>query len=80
MNTQQQQLHELATETPKVKMKTIYVLRIRADESEPWSEPEYYRRRKERDRIASMNRILGGIRTHSYEEKKPLEEIEELFN
>jgi hypothetical protein len=61
-------------------MKTVYVLRIRADESEPWGAPEYYRTRKERDRVAAENRVLGGIRTHSYEEKKTPEEIAELFD
>lgn len=61
-------------------MKTVYVLKVRPDDDSPWSDPEYYRTRKERDRVASMNRILGGIRTHSFEEKKTLEEIEELFD
>jgi hypothetical protein len=66
--------------TAKEKMKTVYVLRIRFDESEPWGEPEYYQKRKERDDLERMNRCLGGIRTHSYEEKKTLEEIEQLFD
>lgn len=61
-------------------MKTVYVLRVRADESQPWSEPEYYRTRKERNEVERMNRCLGGIRTHSYEEKKTPEEIAELFD
>jgi hypothetical protein len=61
-------------------MKTVYVLRVRSDESEPWGEPEYYRTRKERNQTAAMNRILGGIRTHSYEEKRTLEEVEQLFD
>lgn len=59
-------------------MKTVYVLRVREDESQPWSEPEYYRTRKQRDETAMYNRCLAGIRTHSYEEKKTPEEIEEL--
>lgn len=60
-------------------MKTVYVLRVRPSDSVVWSEPEYYRTRKERDREAAVNRVLGGIRTHSYEEKKTPEEIEALF-
>lgn len=60
-------------------MRTVYVFRIRADESEPWGEPEYYRTRKERNDMERMNRCLGGIRTHSYEEKKTAEEVEQLF-
>jgi hypothetical protein len=59
-------------------MKTVYVLRIRPDDSAPWGEPCYYRTRKERDDVARINRCLGGIRTHSYEEKKTPEEVEEL--
>lgn len=61
-------------------MKTVYVLRVRQDESQPWGEPEYYRTRKERDDTARINRVLGGIRAHSYEEKKTLEEVEQLFD
>jgi hypothetical protein len=59
-------------------MKTVYVLRLRANESEPWGEPMYYHKRKDRDNDARTNRILCGIRTHSYEEKKTPEEIERL--
>lgn len=59
-------------------MKTVYVLRIRPDDNSEWGEPEYYRSRKERDRTASVNRIIGGIRTHSYEEKKTVEEAASL--
>lgn len=58
--------------------KTVYVLRVRPDDDSPWGEPEYYRRRKERDELERLNRCLGGIRTHSYEEKKTPEEIDEL--
>lgn len=62
-----------------VRLKTVYVLRVRPDDSLPWSEPEYYQTRKERDRVAAMNRVLGGIRTHSYNEKKTFEEVNQLF-
>lgn len=59
-------------------LKTVYVLRVRPDDASPWSEPTYYRKRRERDKDVSFNRAIGGIRTHSYEEKKTLDEIEEL--
>lgn len=62
------------------RMKTVYVLRVRSDGRSPWGEPEYYRTRRERDRYASVNRIIGGIRTHSYQEKKSLAEVEQLFS
>jgi hypothetical protein len=61
-------------------MKTVYVLRVRADESEPWSEPQYYLKRKDRDDDERVNRCLGGIRTRSYSEKKTPEEVEQLFD
>lgn len=61
-------------------MKTVYALRIRMDDKDPWSEPDYFRTRKQRDRAASTNRIIGGIRTHSYEEKKTPEELAALFD
>lgn len=60
-------------------MKTVYVLRIRQCDDEPWGEPEYYRTRRERDETERLNRCLGGIRTHSYEEKKTSEEVAVLF-
>lgn len=68
----------MSTTTATQAMKAVYVLRVRMADSEPWGEPTYYRRRASRDRTARMNRILGGIRTHSYEEKKTPEEIDEL--
>ena len=61
-------------------MRTIYVLKVRQDDSSPWSEPTYYRTKKERDDTERLNRILGGIRTHSYNEKKTPEELEEIFD
>lgn len=62
----------------KPKLKTVYALRVRPDDESPWSEPFYFRTRRQRDRDASLNRVIGGIRTHSYEEKKTPEEIDEL--
>lgn len=61
-------------------MKTVYCLRVRLDDQSEWSEPEYYKTRRERDRTGATNRILGGIRTHSFEEKKTPEQISELFD
>lgn len=49
--------------------KTVYCLRVRPDDNSDWSEPEYFDSRKERDKVAAKSRILGGIRTHSYQEK-----------
>ena len=63
----------------EVKMKTVYVLRVRESDCQSWGEPEYYRTRKERDDVAAMNRAFGGIRTMSYQEKKTTEEIDALF-
>lgn len=59
-------------------LKTVYVLRVRPDDDSQWGEPEYYSRRKDRDEAERLNRCLGGIRTHSYNEKKTSEEIDEL--
>lgn len=59
-------------------MKTVYVLRVRLSDSEPWGEATYYRRRRDRDQDERVNRVMGGIRTHSYEEKKTPEEIDQL--
>lgn len=63
----------------KPKLKTVYCLRVRMDDESHWGEPEYYRTKRERDRVASMNRVLGGIRTHSFQERKPTEEVERIF-
>lgn len=61
-------------------LKTVYVLRVRPDDDSHWSEPEYYRKRKDRNKTERLNRVLGGIRTHSYQEKKTVEEIDQLCN
>ncbi len=59
-------------------MKTVYCLRTRLDDSQPWGEPEYFRTRKLRDSAASVCRIMGGIRTHSFEEKVNAEALEAI--
>lgn len=64
--------------TLSVKKKTVYGIRTRMQDSDPWSEPTWYRTAKQRDRIGSMNRIIGGIRTWSFQEKKTMEEIESM--
>ena len=61
-------------------MKTIYMLRIRFSDNEDWGEPEAFKTRKRRDHCASTNRIIGGIRTHSYEEKISDEEFAAKFS
>lgn len=61
-----------------MKRKTVYCLRIRPDDQLPWSETEYYASKRDRDHIERINRIIGGIRTHSFEEKKTPAEIKEL--
>ncbi len=69
------------TETQtKPKLKTVFCMRIRLSDSEPWGETEYFRTRKARDHAGSVNRIIGGIRTHSFEEKKTAEQISELLD
>lgn len=63
----------------KTKTKTIYALRVRNSDSDEWSNPQWYKTKKQRDKVGSLNRIVGGIRTHSYQERKTLDEIEEIF-
>lgn len=60
-------------------MKKVYCMRVKLSESDEWSDVEYFRTRKERDTSGSMNRILGGVRTYSFEEMKSKEEIESIF-
>lgn len=60
--------------------RTVYVLRIREDDSAPWGEPTYYRTRRRRDRAAMTCRALGGLRTHSFEEKMTAEDAAAIFN
>jgi len=61
------------------KYKTIYGLKIRFKDNEEWSNTTWFKTRKERDRTASVNRIIGGLRTYSFQERKPVEEIEETI-
>lgn len=62
----------------KTKTKTVYILRIRPSDADAWGEPGCYRTRKERDEAARYARILCGLRTWSYEEKKTPGEAEAL--
>lgn len=68
----------MTTET-KIKKKTVYGLRLRLSDNDPWSDTSWYKTAARRNHVAAMNRIIGGIRTHSFQEKKTLEEIEELW-
>lgn len=62
------------------KKHTVYMLRCRMDDASPWGPPEAYATRKERDSVARINRCLGGIRTHSYEETMATDaEVEALL-
>lgn len=58
--------------------KTVYVFRIRLSDSDPWMEPMYYLIKGQRDYDEKMSRIIGGFRTHSYQEKMTIEEIQQL--
>ena len=46
-----------------------YMLRCRRDDNSDWCEPEEFPTRRARDMAGSFARIIGGLRTHSYEEK-----------
>jgi len=61
-----------------MKYLTVYGLRIRHDDSHPWSEADYFLSRKERDDCEKVNRCLGGIRTHSFKEQKTEEEVRRM--
>lgn len=43
-----------------------HVLRTRLDDNSPWSDPQEYDTKRERDKAAAFARVIGGIRTHSY--------------
>ena len=57
--------------------RTVYMLRVRFTDPDEWSEPGEYTTRKERDYNAALNRIIGGIRTWSYEESRIVESDDE---
>jgi len=58
--------------------KTLYGLKIRMNDNDQWFETSWFKNKRERDKLASFNRIIGGIRTHSFEEKKTLQQITDL--
>ena len=56
------------SETRKVKrLRKVYCLRIRQDDQSEWSQPDVFTSKKQRDQAASQCRIIGGLRTHSFE-------------
>lgn len=55
-----------------------FMLRIRLDDQSEWGPPEAYRTRKSRDKVAAFNRIIGGLRTHSWTESKGERQRREL--
>lgn len=59
-----------------MKEKTLYCLSVRFSDTESWSPPDLYARKRDRDNAASHCRILLGMRTYSYEKKVPLPELE----
>ncbi len=58
--------------------RTVYCLRTRLDDDRPWSDTKYFLTKRDRDVNSATCRILLGVRTHSFEEKRTPEEIEEL--
>lgn len=51
----------------QAKLRKVYCLRTRIDESHEWSEEEVFEFRKERNTVAAECRVLGGMRTHCFE-------------
>ena len=62
------------------KTKTIYALRIRDNDASDWGEPDYYPTKKARDTAEQYCRIIGGIRTYSYEERVSQDELAQAFS
>lgn len=58
--------------------KKIYGLRTRNTDKDKWSEAQYFQSEKARNEAAAFNRIIGGIRTHSFDEKVTQEELDTL--
>lgn len=48
----------------------MHALRVRLQDSEPWSAPRFYRSKRERDKEEQKLRILLGVRTHAWTETK----------
>lgn len=47
-----------------------FILRTRVNDDAEWGEPEVFATRRQRDKAASFARIIGGLRTHSFETSK----------
>jgi hypothetical protein len=62
------------------KKKIFYGLKTRLTDEDKWSEPIFFKTARERNGVAAVNRIIGGIRTYSFEEMKTLDEIEEKIS
>ncbi len=58
--------------------RTVYVLMVRLTDKEDWSEKQYFRSKLDRDKAGSFSRIIGGLRTHSIDEKMTQAEIDQL--
>lgn len=57
------------------KTKKMFGLRTRPDDASPWSDWEWFDTRRERDKGEQLCRIIFGIRTHTCEEKRPVEKV-----
>lgn len=66
------------TAKSKGKLRTVYCLRIRGDDQELWGQPTRYFSRKERNNDEKMCRIIGGMRTHSYDERRQVDDVPEV--
>jgi hypothetical protein len=61
-------------------MYTIFYLRTRFSDDDEWMNPEGFVSRKMRNDAAAHDRIIGGLRTHSYEEKVTKEQYEKWLD
>lgn len=60
----------------KPKKKTVFAISTKMTDADNWTEPSYFKKKSARDKCGAMNRIIGGIRTHSYDHKMTVEEFE----
>jgi hypothetical protein len=59
-------------------MKTVYCIKVRMSDSDPWGPTLYYREEKRRDKYGAECRIIAGFRTYSFTEQKTAEEIKQI--
>lgn len=56
-----------STDCSPRRLRKVFCLRVRPDDSSEWSEVTEYSTRKARDADAAFARALGGFRTHSFD-------------